>query len=73
MYKKVTVEEYWELIANGYDYQRHTFLLLEDGTQSWGYPKYLGNKTGFFDHHRQGSVFSHKNKIKYVLVDLDKI
>lgn len=68
MYKKITVQEFWNKCRTGYVPERCCFLILKNGSQSWGYPMGWDNeKGGFFDHYKQG--LCHKqDDIEYVLV-----
>lgn len=62
-YKSITTKKFWQLVNDGHLPARHTFLIMSDGSQNWGYPM-SGN---FFDHHRQG-LCHNQSDIQFVLV-----
>lgn len=62
-FKEVSTEIFWTMVKSGWEPPKYCFLIMQDGSQQWGYPM----NGGFFDHHRQG--LSHDQKqIRGVLV-----
>lgn len=62
-FKEVSTEIFWSMVGSGWTPPVRCFLIMEDGSQQWGYPM----NGGFFDHYKQG--MSHKQKeIRGVLV-----
>jgi len=63
-YKVITVAAFWKKVESGFDPPRHCFLIMEDGSQDWGYPMFINGRR-FFDHSRQGGHF--KKTITHVV------
>lgn len=62
-FKEVSTELFWTMVDGGWTPPTHCFLIMQDGSQQWGYPM----SGRFFDHHRQGLSHNQKN-IRGVLV-----
>lgn len=62
-FNEVSTEMFWTMVDGGWEAPRYCFLIMQDGSQQWGYPM----NGRFFDHHRSG-VHHNQKEIRGVLI-----
>lgn len=65
-YKAIPVDEFWELVANGFTPEPRAFIIRKDGAQDWRYVLKWQDRY-IFDSYKQGLSMKDSD-IEFVLV-----